>query len=149
MADLTPDPKPAARIVDRDALAVARLRGDECVACGRPPGSVHHVIPRGERGDDVTENLLLLCGSGTSGCHGAWHGNPYLVEDKRTRIVESRPGLYERRDADWVAVRIGHHIAASRPDTIDYVFAKLGANPGRAYLLRRYKLEVPDVRRTL
>lgn len=137
--DVTPDPKSAARVVDPAALRAARLAGDECAACGRPPGSVHHVIPRSEGGDDVPANLVLLCGSGTTGCHGAWHGNPYAIARREVVIVGS---TMERRNAEWVAQRIGHHIAAARPDTIAYVIEKLGPDPGSSYLLRRYRLDV-------
>jgi hypothetical protein len=51
-----------------------------CERCGELLGmnmfySIHHRIPRGMGGTDRTElnepsNLLALCGSGTSGCHG-------------------------------------------------------------------------------
>lgn len=50
-----------------------------CARCGRPcppgAGSVHHRRPRGMGGsrDPLTNdpsNLVLLCGSGTTGCHG-------------------------------------------------------------------------------
>lgn len=34
------------------------------------PSSLHHVVPRDRFGDDVAENLVSLCGSGTTGCHG-------------------------------------------------------------------------------
>src|SRR5205814_1698810 len=55
----------------------------------------------------------------------SWHGNPYVVDG-------------ERRDADWVARRIGNRIVAERPDVIEYVKAKLGDDAGAAYLERRY-----------
>lgn len=154
------DPKPAARIVDPAAVARARLSGDECVACGRPPGSVHHVIPRGEGGDDVAANLVLLCGTGTTGCHGAHHGNPWYpewIERERTAaggwtaetlrlhgIPWPPPSGWKRalrHDAEWVNRRIGVHIASRRPDTIRYVIDKLGDYPGRDYLRRIYFVE--------
>lgn len=132
------DPKPPARIVDRDAMRRARLLWDVCGACGRPAGSVHHVIPRGERGDDVLENLITLCGNGTTGCHGAEHGNAYVV-----KIPNGLPNpLVERRDADWVNERIGRYLADRRPDVIVYVLGKLGDEAGRAYLERRYRLRL-------
>ena len=34
----------------------------------------HHIVPRSLGGDDVTDNLIPLCGSGSVGCHG-------LIED--------------------------------------------------------------------
>jgi len=48
-----------------------------CERCGsaQEPWSVHHRTPRGMGGSRKKEinqpqNLLLLCGTGTSGCHG-------------------------------------------------------------------------------
>lgn len=57
--------------------------GFQCVRCGHPvsgePGigySVHHRTPRGMGGSkdprlNLPSALLLLCGSGVTGCHGA------------------------------------------------------------------------------
>jgi 5-methylcytosine-specific restriction protein A len=51
--------------------------GLACELCHRPAyqGSVHHRRPRGMGGSkakwlNMPANLLLVCGSGTSGCHG-------------------------------------------------------------------------------
>lgn len=32
--------------------------------------SLHHLVSRAQGGDDVPDNLVGLCGSGTTGCHG-------------------------------------------------------------------------------
>jgi HNH endonuclease len=72
----TPNSGPSAKL---RALVEARDKG--CVRCGavvpRDEDSVHHRIPRGRGGENTAENLLLLCGSGTTGCHG-------YVESHRT-----------------------------------------------------------------
>lgn len=69
-------------VVERD--------GRRCVCCGAwvpgMPGSIHHRTPRGMGGTrdpkvNLPANLLLLCGSGTTGCHG-W------VEANRERARE-------------------------------------------------------------
>ena len=52
--------------------------------------SKHHRIPRGRGGTNVLSNLMLLCGTGTSGCHG-------MVESRRTIAY----------DNGWL-VRTGH-----------------------------------------
>lgn len=109
------DPKPAARIVDKDVLALARIRlGNSCAACGSPAGSVHHIIPRSQGGDDVMANLVLVCGSGTTGCHGALHGNPYYGGDSTWR------------NSGWVRERLNEHIERHRADTYGYWYAKRG-----------------------
>jgi hypothetical protein len=136
-----PDPKPERRarepirIVDPAAIRLARLLSDECAACHRPPANAHHVIERGAPhfGDDVPANIVLLCGTGTGGCHGAYHGAPY-----EARIITQFGVGVERRDREWVASRIGKTIMAGRPDTIAYVIGKLGGIQGYDYLHRRY-----------
>lgn len=110
---------------------------------------MHHLIPKGERGDDVYPgNIVALCGSGSSGCHGAYHGNPYTIEHGPTEV---RGGLYEmtyyvrplieRRDAEWVARRIGKTISGC-PAILAYMKEKLGEDRAREYLARRYYLVV-------
>lgn len=76
---MSADPKPAARIVDRKAFAElhesATRAARGCQVCGlvwryQPGLSIHHIVPRGQGGDDVPANFALLCGHGTAGCHG-------------------------------------------------------------------------------
>jgi hypothetical protein len=92
---------------------VCRVRG-----CGGLPTG-HHLVPRGSPyfGDDVEENIVPLCGSGTTGHHG--------------RV--------ERYDPQ-TCLEVGEALAE---DEIGYVLAKLGADAGREFLLRRYRLMVP------
>jgi hypothetical protein len=131
------DPKEGKRIVDPDALRRARARGDECAACGRPGANAHHVLQRGAPhfGDDVVENLLLLCGSGTMLCHGAWHGSPYVHVYRGSHVRE------ERRDRVWVAARVGAFILRQRPDTILYVIEKLRLTAALIFLEAEYLID--------
>lgn len=82
-SDTGPSAKTRALVEARD--------GGRCVRCGKAPAldedSLHHRIPRGRGGENTAENLILLCGSGTTGCHGwvernrtAAYGLGYLVE---------------------------------------------------------------------
>jgi hypothetical protein len=72
-----PDPKPDRRIVDRDAGRLKVWVEGECRVCGHVP-SGHpldtlnrmHLVPKGLGGDDVDDNIVPGCGSGTTGCHG-------------------------------------------------------------------------------
>lgn len=79
---MSADPKPSRRIVD-DLAGVHKVRFEgRCRACGRVP-SGHpldalnraHLVPRGQGGDDVDANIVPLCGSGSSGCHGLLHSH--------------------------------------------------------------------------
>lgn len=83
-----------------------------CYVCGGRWESLHHVYPRGQGGDDVIVNLVPLCGSGTTGCHG-------LVE---ARDPQARATLGAKlSDAHrW------------------YVRYKLGEEQGDAWLERHY-----------
>lgn len=134
------------RVRDQTVLALARISGEACAACGAPPGSVHHVLQRGSPhfGDDVPGNLVLLCGSGSDRCHGAFHGSAYTIEAVLPELVDEHlVVVLERRDQAWVARRIGETLRDRRPDVIDYVLGKLGPDAGRAHLERVYHLEVP------
>lgn len=51
--------------------AALRDRADGCCElCHRPATNAHHRRNRSQGGRDVLSNLLLVCGSGTTGCHG-------------------------------------------------------------------------------
>lgn len=56
------------------------LDGAACACCGRPAANAHHWPPRGTaptfgfRGRKLRPALIAVCGSGTTGCHGGWHG---------------------------------------------------------------------------
>lgn len=68
-------------------LLVKNRDGSRCARCGKylKPGdwdygraSIHHRRLRSHRfaGTDLPANLICLCGSGTSGCHGWVHAHP-------------------------------------------------------------------------
>lgn len=78
--------------------------------------SLHHISkhPR----DDVKGNLVMLCGHGTAGCHGK-------VEEH-----------------NMVALRkLGHHILAHRPDTIEYLYERMGVVQGQDFMRRNLLIE--------
>ena len=65
-------PKRIAKLVDE--------RDDQsCLNCGNSlevvEGSRHH-RQRRRVGGHTPQNIVLLCGSGTTGCHGFMHANP-------------------------------------------------------------------------
>ena len=121
------DPKPLSRSrrpireVDRTATLRACLTYREC-PCGAPAATGHHVLARGSPyfGDDVVENIVPLCGSGTTGCHGQ---------------VENEDEL--------ALMMLGLHIATYRPDVCVYVLEKLGVEAGLDWFRRRLYVRVP------
>lgn len=83
--------------------------------------SAHHVLPKGSPyfGDDTKWNLVMVCGSGTTGHHG----------------------LIEAGDEPTLAA-LGRRLVMSRRDTIAYIEGKLGVVAGRDWLLRHLRVEV-------
>ena len=55
-----------------------RQREDNwCARCGHSlANNAHHRKNKSQGGQDVLSNLVLLCGSGTTGCHGWVTGHP-------------------------------------------------------------------------
>lgn len=103
---------------DAPLMRLMHIRGVICVLCGQP-GSLHHIYPRGQGGDDVPENLVGLCGSGTTGHHG--------------RIENG--DLTTRAD-------LGEWLAEQREDTIVYLEEKLGEEAGREWLRQRFFIDL-------
>lgn len=72
--------------------------------CGRPTGQIQHRWPRGRGGDNRPSNLILMCGSSTTGCHGWAETQQRRIatdqgwfiesgEDPATKPVLTRRGL--------------------------------------------------------
>ncbi|MCT9932405.1 HNH endonuclease [Planotetraspora sp. A-T 1434] len=102
------------------ALVEAR-DSNRCVRCGKPTArdgdSLHHRLPRGRGGGNTAENLILLDGSGTTGCHGWVEKNRaaayrlgYLVETGIDPAdvpvaVAGQGWRYPTADGRWVTLQ--------------------------------------------
>ncbi|WP_280499411.1 HNH endonuclease [Nocardia cyriacigeorgica] len=53
--------------------------GGRCERCGQAGYTIHHRRKRSQGGTWEPSNLLALCGSGTTGCHGWVEANPNLA----------------------------------------------------------------------
>jgi hypothetical protein len=118
MREAVGDPRPARRIVDRNAGIEKVQRERRCRACGqRRLHYIHrmHLVGKGVGGDDVDENIVPGCGSGTTGCHGALHDHGAV----------SYPSLL--RGKPWTAVAAALR-ANLRPDEVGYVLLKKGSD---------------------
>lgn len=98
----------------RARLAVRERSQGRCEACGRQPAQgVHHRQPRSAGGSWSPANLLDLCGSGTTGCHGLVEAHLDPIGPARTPDVSTYElGLHVRRGqnpAD-VPVRLNHPV---------------------------------------
>lgn len=103
--DTGPSPETVAQVLTRDGFA--------CVGCGiRISGergrdwSLQHRRPRGMGGtrrDDTNSpaNLLTVCGSGTTGCHGQ-------MESHRAEALENGWLITQDQDPAAVPVLVGH-----------------------------------------
>ncbi len=111
MTEVHPDPRPAKPIRDRRVFVLFHDQDWSCVCCGRDRQIVaHHIVHRGQGGDDVMANLAPLCDS----CHGAYHGNPYKHKGQYTNETKVKQALVR-------------HILRDRDDTQEYLLAKWGA----------------------
>ena len=66
-----------------------------CRLCGRANAytySVHHIVYRSAGGNNDLDNLILLCGSGSSDCHLKVHSNKNLYEPVLQELIE-KPGI--------------------------------------------------------
>lgn len=79
-----------------------------CQGCGRSlhvsSGSRHHRQLR-RHGDHSPANLILLCGSGTTGCHGAAHADPQAAREAGLIV----PSWRDARDVP-VLTFVGWHL---------------------------------------
>lgn len=94
-------------------LVIARAAGC-CDRCGGPVDgwdgySLHHRDPRGmggRKGAHTAANVVLLCGSGTTGCHGWVEGNRTAAEAEKWLIrgTVARPETTPvfRHGREWV-----------------------------------------------
>lgn len=122
------DPKPAQRIVDPKVYPKFYALWDSCLACGSPRITAAHLYGKGQGGDDVLANLIPLCGSGSSGCHGAYdNGHSYLGDFGR--LVT--PVAVRSMIGAWLQSEAGE---AARW----YLTSKLGAEASRAWVERTF-----------
>ena len=105
-----PDWKPAKRVKNPKAMKDVHAKGCFCVLNCGDKGETHHLLPKGQRGDDVPANLICLC---------SHHHRLVHAEDTPTLVL------------------LGEHLLLERPDVVLYVKQKLGDAEGAAWLARR------------
>lgn len=91
---------------ENEAYELCGLRDlNRCVRCGAHDHlglNRDHRKNRSQGGRTVIENLQLLCGTGTTGCHG------WVTEHPRSAVLEgfAIPGWPQADPAEWPARRV-------------------------------------------
>lgn len=102
------DPKPAKRIVDGDAGRIKVALEGRCRCCGRTWGlNRMHLVPKGQGGDDVDDNIAPGCGSGTTGCHGALTAHTrewrVIASQLRASLTDAEVAyILQKKGQDWL-----------------------------------------------
>jgi 5-methylcytosine-specific restriction endonuclease McrA len=102
MPEVTPDPKPVSRHRDQKAGKSKMKAERKCRACRRwvyVPHR-HHIVSKGQGGDDVPENLIPICAQ----CHDDLHHHPGIL-GRRAR-AKIRSNLREEELA-YVEQKVG------------------------------------------
>lgn len=93
-------------------VALWERANGRCEVCGLPiamdrwPGySRHHRLPRGRGGHNRLSNLLLLCGTGTTGCHG-------LIESQRALAYGNGWLVHTGDEPTEIPVELAKHLEA-------------------------------------
>lgn len=73
--------------------------GGRCERCGRSGYTVHHRRKKSQGGGWDASNLLALCGSGTTFCHGWVEANPAAAHEDGLWLFHGEP-------SDTTAVRL-------------------------------------------
>lgn len=97
----TPDPRPLPRIRDPELMRILHANPHkECAITGwMDKVEAHHVLPRSQRGDDVRANIVML--------DREFHARITANNEQALRML-------------------GAYIKSERPDTIAYLYRKLG-----------------------
>ena len=116
------DPRPPKRIKasreEWETLRDEKLRGVACRVCSASPlaahMTLHHLVSKSLGGDDVAANLVALCGSGTTGCHGLVEArDPWACSVLGARLsVAERAYVVGKKGAYFLESRYGVKDAA-------------------------------------
>lgn len=121
-----PDPRPAKRhkADANEWVVLRRLKLGPCRVCGEQLTTLHHLVGKDLGGDDFASNLVPLCGSGTSRCHG-------LVEHFDRKTCQAlRASLTSEEIGYVVGKKSQYHLDRRypRPDDAEAMSANKGKN---------------------
>jgi len=94
-----PDPKPAARIVDSEVSRAKVEREGVCRGCGTGGQlHAHHLVGRGQSGDDVEGNIVGLCPT----CHSKLHAGEAGVRERIRTSLDPDEMRYVLSKKSWL-----------------------------------------------
>lgn len=101
---------------------VARACG-RCERCGGIGRSYHHRKKRGQGGEWSAANIVLLCGTGTTGCHGWIEEHPNAAEKEGFHVrpwedPDEVPVKWQR--TDWLLLLPNGDVCDSEPREQDH-----------------------------
>ena len=104
-------PRVAKRVNDPKVYktpAADELRGRPCACCVERPGvTLHHVVPRSQRGDDVIENLVGLCVACHDALHHAMETRSLYLRIGRNLTPANIAYVLEKKNGHWLEQRYG------------------------------------------
>lgn len=99
-----------AALLDRPSITENGLDGHVCPVCGRYATNLHHVVPKGMGGVPAAIERripkMLLCGSGTTGCHGAAHRGRLHLNYDGGRWLHWWSAVPMRDETAWETARL-------------------------------------------
>ncbi len=73
--------------------------------CSGEPDTVHHRVKKGQGGLWSPSNLLVACGSGTTGCHGFVEAHPSWAKTEGLWLLSDMDPLVEPVHMRWEGLR--------------------------------------------
>lgn len=120
------DPKPQRVKDDPYVYAEFHRQGYRCLHCDAPWPTAAHLL-RGVSREDVIEALIPLCGSGSSGCHGAFdEGHSYIS-----------PVMFRKVTPDDVKASVARYLRSpAGQKQAQYLMRRLGVFGAETYVLK-------------
>lgn len=85
--------------------AVRGRSGGLCEYCGHKASNMHHRVNRSQGGGWTPANVLHLCGSGTTKCHGFFTQHPQIAYQMGVSVSVKAHGQQAVEDPGLVPVR--------------------------------------------
>ena len=125
-----------------------QFAGQVCVACGLGEQlELHHIVPRSQSGDDVQENLAVLCRSCHTKLEAHFSGWERVAASVRVYVLTSRERCgYMKSKMSWERFSNRYPLLAKPEGGTSYVELELDTPSGFASDWEHW--EAPDERQS-